>query len=72
MAIKCKRIVRDKLGENLRGDHWEKVVKKVGEKVGEKVVEKTGEKVGETLGEMDKLNLCLLKQLCAEQGVRKR
>ena len=55
MAIKCKRIVGDKLGERKKGGQ---LGEKVGEKVGENVGEKTGEKVGESLGAIDKLNLC--------------
>ena len=55
MAIKCERIVGDRLGKNLRG----MIGRESGQEVGEKVGEKTGGKVGETLGAMDKLNLCL-------------
>ena len=55
LAIKCKRIVGDKLGRDIKG---RQLREKVGEKFGEKVGKKTGEKVEENLGEIHKLNLC--------------
>ena len=47
MAIKCKRIVGDKLGEKLRGDNWERKWARKCERNWERRQEKKWERVWE-------------------------